>query len=431
MTAGIPAIDPEVGLLRFAVHRPGSPDASPRSHGMSCRDVFGRVQVRVAGKTARPAAEDGLALARPPVNRSARAAALRRECWVYSLDATGSLILKPALEEPPAGGKDLPVQAGLASRSSPRLPEGALDRTSHVADVQILDTDQVKPPGEVSAELLAPVSARVDLTSLELRDSNPDPGAASRSTLASRKLVLEQPKPSLAARTQSRNSQQFTGGKRCARGDTSIQGHDFTRPRARDCARDDGERYVPASGAVERNPVGLHPSRHRPRPSKPDPARLGDPDFPSAPIQSADMSRSNCDDPEALAAPGLSPPRPSMSTPEEMLHGLGKVPQRLLLDHLASVAQPSMLRASRGQLPALPYISRRAPASGTPPRLLFDGQVPDESRLGAMVFEDHLLSGCGTQPVAAHTNTISRASDVSGKLGRPSLKGPCAPLRSA
>jgi hypothetical protein len=418
-------------LLRFAVHRPGSPDASPRSHGMSCRDVSGRVQVRVAGKTARLAAEDGLALARSSVNRSARAAALRRECWVYSFDATGSLILKPALEEPPARGKDLPVQAGLPSRSSSRLPEAALARTSHVADVQVLDTDQVKPSGEVSAELLAPVSADVDLTSPELRDSKPDPGAASRSTLASRKLALEQLKPSLAARTQSRNFQQFAGGECCAHDDTPIQGHDFTRPGARDSARDDGECDVPASRAVERYPVGLHPSRHRPRPSKPDPARLGDPDFPGAPIQSADMSRSNCDNPESLAAPGLSPPGLSMSTLEEMVPGLGEVPQCLLLDHLASVAQPSMLRASRSQLPALLHISRGAPASGTPPRLLFDGQVPDESCLGAVVFEDHLLSGRGTQPVAAHTNTISRASDVSGKLGGPSLKRPGARLRSA
>ena len=254
-------------MLRFAVHRPGSPDASPRSHGMSCRDVSGRVQVRVAGKTARPAPEDGLALARSSVNRSARAAALRRECWVYSFDAPGSLFLKPALEEPPAGGKDLSVQAGLPGYSSSRLPEGALDRTGHVADVQVLDTNQVKPPGEVSAELLAPVSTGVDLTSLELRDSKFCPGAAARSTLASRKLALKQPKPSLAAGIQSRNLPQFAGGKRCARGDTSIQAHDFTRPWTGDGARDDSE----------------------------------------------------CK----------------------------------LLDHLASVAQPSMLRASRSQLPAL------------------------------------------------------------------------------
>ncbi len=418
-------------MLRFAVHRPGSPDALPRSHGMSCGDVSGRVHVRVAGETARPAAEDGLALARSSVNRSARAAALRRECWIYSFDATGSLFLKPALEESPAGGKDLPVQAGLPGYSSSRFPEGALGRTSHVADVQVLDRNQVKPPGEVSAELLAPVSTGVNLASLELRDSQFCPGAAARSTLASRKLALEQPKPSLAARTQSRDLQQFAGGKRCARGDTSIQAHDLTRPWTGDSARDDGERNVPASGAVERYPVGLHPSRHRPGPPEPDPARLGQPNFPGGPIQPADVSRPNCDNPESLAAPGLSPPGPSMSTPEEMLHGVGEVPQCLLLDHLASIAQPLMLRASRSQLPALRHISRRAPASGTPPRLLFDGQVPHESCLGAVVFEDHLLSGCGTQPVAAHANTISRASDVSGKLARPSLNGRDARLRSA
>jgi hypothetical protein len=418
-------------LLWFAVHRPGSPDPSPRSHGISCRDVSGRVQIRVASKTARPAAEDGLALARSSVDRSARAAALRRECWVYSFDATGSLFLKPALEEAPAGGKDLPVQAGLPGDSSSRLPEGALDRTGHVADVQVLDTDQVKPPGEVRAELLAPISTGVDLASPELRDSKLDPGAALRSTLTSRKLALEQLKPSLAARTQSLNFEQFARRKRCTRGDTSIQGHDFTRPWAGDRARDDGECDVPASGAVERYPVGLHPSRHWPRPSKPDPARLGDPDFPGAPIQSADVSRPNCDNPESIAAPGLSPPGPSMRTGEEMLHGLGKVPQRLLLDHLASVAQPSMFRAGRSQLPALLHVSRRAPASGTPPRLLFDGQVPDESCLGAVVSEDHLLSGCGTQPIAAHANTISRSSDVSRNLGRPFLNGLDTCLRSS
>jgi hypothetical protein len=418
-------------LLRFAVHRPASPDASPRSHGMSCRDVPGRVQVRVAGKTARPAPEDGLALARSSVDRSARAAALRRECWVYPFDATGSLFLKPALEEPPAGGKDLSVQAGLPGHSSSRLPEGARDRTGHVADVQVLDTNQVKALGEVSAELLAPVSTSVDLTSLELRDSKFCPGAAARSTLASRKLALKQPKPSLAAGVQSRNLPQFAGGKRCARGDTSIQADDFTRPWTGDRARDDGECNVPASGAVERYPVGLHPSRHRPGPPEPDPTRLREPNFSGASIQPADVSRPNCDNAESLTTPGFSPPGPSMGTPEEMLHGLGEVPQRLLLDHLASVAQPLMLRASRRQLPALLHISRRAPASGTPPRLLFDGQVPHESCLGAVVFEDHLLSGRGTQPVAAHTNTISRASDVSGKLGRLSLNGRDARLRSA
>ena len=331
-------------MLRFAVHRPGSPDASPRSHGMSCRNVSGCVQVRVAGKTARPAPEDALALARSSVNRSARAAALRRECWVYS-SMRPEPFPQACARGPPAGGKDLSVQAGLPGYSSSRLPrvplaERVMLRTFRFS-IRIKSNRRARSVLSFSHQSLR----AFNLTSLELRDSKFCPGAAARSTLASRKLALKQPKPSLAAGVQSRNLPQFAGGKRCARGDTSIQAHDFTRPWTGDGARDDSE----------------------------------------------------CK----------------------------------LLDHLASVAEPFMLRASRGQLPALLHVSRRAPAPGTPPRLLFDGQVPHESCLGAVVFEDHLLSGCGTQPVAAHTNTISRASDVSGKLGRPSLNGRDARLRSA
>ena len=38
--------------MRFAVRRPGIPEASPRSHGGPRSDVDGRVHVRVAGETA-------------------------------------------------------------------------------------------------------------------------------------------------------------------------------------------------------------------------------------------------------------------------------------------------------------------------------------------------------------------------------------------
>jgi len=48
--------------VRFAVRWPGSPVASPRSHGVPRRDVPGRVHIRVAGKSAGHAREEGLAL---------------------------------------------------------------------------------------------------------------------------------------------------------------------------------------------------------------------------------------------------------------------------------------------------------------------------------------------------------------------------------
>jgi hypothetical protein len=66
--------------LRFAVHWPGIPVASPRIHGVPRRDVPGSVNVRVAGVSAGRAAEGGLALARPPVHVPARRAPLACKC---------------------------------------------------------------------------------------------------------------------------------------------------------------------------------------------------------------------------------------------------------------------------------------------------------------------------------------------------------------
>ena len=64
--------------MRFAVHGPGNPVASPRSHGVPRRDVLRRVHVRVAGETAGSAPEHGLALTRVPVHLPARRAPLAR-----------------------------------------------------------------------------------------------------------------------------------------------------------------------------------------------------------------------------------------------------------------------------------------------------------------------------------------------------------------
>ena len=51
--------------LRFAVHGPGNPVASPRSHGVPRRDVLSRVHIRVAGVSAGHAAEQASAQAAP------------------------------------------------------------------------------------------------------------------------------------------------------------------------------------------------------------------------------------------------------------------------------------------------------------------------------------------------------------------------------
>ena len=60
--------------MRFTVHRPGNPVASPRNHGVPRRDVLSRVHISIAHKTAGSAPEHGLTLAPVPVHLSARRA---------------------------------------------------------------------------------------------------------------------------------------------------------------------------------------------------------------------------------------------------------------------------------------------------------------------------------------------------------------------
>jgi hypothetical protein len=73
-----------------------------------------------------------------------------------------------------------------------------------------------------------------------------------------------------------------------------------------------------------------------------------------------------------------------VSAAEKVLHGLVKVAQRLLLNHLTPLPQPQVLRAGGGELSTLLQIARRRSATETPPRLLLDGQVPDISGVCAM-----------------------------------------------
>src|SRR4029077_10434955 len=72
--------------LRFAVHGPGNPVASPRSHGVPRRDVSGRVCVSVVGVPAGYAAEQGLALAAVRCDVPACRAPLAGEMRSYLFD---------------------------------------------------------------------------------------------------------------------------------------------------------------------------------------------------------------------------------------------------------------------------------------------------------------------------------------------------------
>ena len=92
--------------MRFAVHGPGYPVASPRSHGVPRRDVDGRVHISIAGETAGSAPEHGLALTRVPVHLPARRAPLARQRGTDLLHPARGLVLQPAHQQAPARTQD-------------------------------------------------------------------------------------------------------------------------------------------------------------------------------------------------------------------------------------------------------------------------------------------------------------------------------------
>ena len=126
--------------MRFAVQRPGIPEASPRSHGVPRRDVPGRIHICVAGETAGRAYKARLALARLRIHVPACATALRSERGVNLLDPAGRLVLQSARQEAPTRPHDLPVEPGLLPYIPAGRPGGSPGRARHARDVQVLDS---------------------------------------------------------------------------------------------------------------------------------------------------------------------------------------------------------------------------------------------------------------------------------------------------
>jgi len=169
--------------LRFAVRRPGSPVASPRSHGVPRRDVPGRVHIRVAGVIAGGAPEACLALARLPVH----------------------------------------------------LPAGA---------------------GQVRGGLFHPVLAGVCLAGFEPGDGPPHSCTAIGSPRGAGEPALEAAHPALPPRAQPRHGQHLARGQRRTDRHATVKSRHLASPGARNRLRDGGEGDVPASGTIQRDPVG-------------------------------------------------------------------------------------------------------------------------------------------------------------------------------
>ena len=161
-------------MLRFTLHRPSQNSAvSTRCHGMSCRDIHGRVHVGVCPVPARNTHESRLALATLVRNMLAGVTGLRRVRSFDLLAPARCFLFQPGHEKPPPGLKDAPAEAGLLCDVSARILHGSPRGAGHGLDVEVLDPDHVEPSGEVGAGFLNPVFAPVAIPGFQLCDQGP------------------------------------------------------------------------------------------------------------------------------------------------------------------------------------------------------------------------------------------------------------------
>ncbi len=413
--------------LRFAVRRPGIPEASPRSHGVPRRDVPGRVHVSVADETAGSAPEDGLALTRLPVHVPACRAPLAGQRRSDLLYPALSLILQAAHQHPPARGQDAPVQPSLGSDVPARVPGRSPGRAGHVLDLQVLDPDHVEPARQVRACLFRPVLAPVGLAGVQPGNRVLHPSAALRARLSASELALQPPQTLALPRGQARHVQQLTGRQGSRHRHAPVNADHLAAARRRDRIGNGGEGDMPAPGPVHCHPVRLHARRNGAGPAESHPPDLRHPhladvagDATHVPLLPASPH-----DAETLVPASLAPRRSTgrVLRVEERGHRLVEVPQRLLLHHLGACGQPRVLCPGLGELSALLQVAGRALAAWLPVLVLLDSEVPHIPGVRAVVPQHRQLCGCGEQPVSGHANILSTTTDISGEVKRRFLSG--------
>jgi hypothetical protein len=412
--------------LRFAVHGPGSPVASPRSHGVPRRDVDGRVHVSVGGVSAGGAPEDGLALARLRVHLPARRAALARERGIDPFHPAGSLLLQAAYQQSPARPQDFPVKSGLGTNVPTRVLPGALGRACHIHDSEVFDPDYVEPPGDVGTGLLSPVLPSVGLTGAYGGDRMLNPHAAVRPAPRPGQFPL-QPLSALALLCGQAGGVKQLTGRQC-RGDryASVDADKLAVARCLDRRRDGSKSDVPSTCAVHGYPVGLHAHRNWAGPAESDPAGLRDTNLADVAGQAAYFARLHGDDPESLVSVDLTPGRSpgGVLRIKERSHRLSEIPQGLLLHHLAARTQPVMLGTGCGELLTLLQVPWCAPSSRSPLLVLLNGHVPGKPSVRAVAPQHRLLARRGNHAVTGHANTLAKVTDNSGEVKRRHFRGP-------
>ena len=260
--------------MRFVVHRPGNPVASPRSHGEPRRDVPSRVHVSVAGETAGRTYEARLALARLRIHVPAHRAALTAERGTDLLHSAGRLVHQPMHHQSPTRPQDLTIESCLGKDIPARCVDGSSRRARHLADLEILDPNQVESARDVGARLFGPVLTPVRLASAHPGDGQPQSVATVRSQASASEPTFQVMKPLTLLRGQTGSMQQLASrqGRRYYDAPVNAYGHVVTRRRNR--LGNYGEGDMPAPGPVTRHSVRPHVSRHDTGPAETHPSGL-------------------------------------------------------------------------------------------------------------------------------------------------------------
>jgi hypothetical protein len=263
--------------LGFAVHRPAHRSASPRSHGMPCRDVLGRVHIRMIEMFADATAKNRLALT---ILRIAMPTSIAGLGCVGGLDlfyAARILLLQPGNQSAPSGRMDGSVESGLGPDVRPRKLHSAASRTNQIPDLQVLDADDLESADQMCGSGLDPILTPVDLPSLQLGDRGLDALPSNRPPLGPSQLSLQPQQTFFFGPSEARHPQKITSRQGGRHGDTSIDADDLTVTWSGERLRDSGEGDVPAIRRVPGDAVGPHVAGDGAGPSEPHPADLRDP----------------------------------------------------------------------------------------------------------------------------------------------------------
>ena len=402
--------------MRFAVRRPGNPDASPRLHGVPRRDVPRRVHVSVGGISAGSTPEGGLALTRLPVHLPACRAALARVVRRYPFHPSGCLLVQSASKQTPPRLQDALVEPCFLADVTARFRQCSFCRSGHFPDLEILYPDHIEPACNVSAYLFHPVSAPILFAHLQSGDAEVNLSAAFRAGTGFGALALQVPQPPPLRCGQTRKVQKFTGREGGGYHHSSVNSHYLAISGCRDRFRNDSECNVPAAGPVSGNSIGFYILRHRTGPSEPQPPNLRHPNLTGLPAEASDIPLPSAPThyPKPLVPSGLTPRWTTcwVRRVKESRHGPGEISQGLLLYRLRARGEPRVLRARLGELTALLHVTRGTLSAWVPIGVLLNREIPHVPGMRAMRPQSSFLYGRREQSKSRHANTLANGTDI-------------------